>query len=337
MDLRGLPFITDWWRPAEDSWDRLQALHAAKLNGSSSTASPHRSTTNLGCDRFTNDHLVDATDPVELTAKNYPSGTTVEDVMMDIMEQWEGLGHHHPPRPGRLPPCILVQDYDDLTKFTSALRISDDPADWAPDHGSAPTKEPHWRRADGKQLENSHVISGLLSKYSGTQDNPHHVTVSTGEAPEDWEIWWDVYEDDLADGEVEAERRANNILNDRKRPYTTNMPSILLNPNQVKLITAGQAIEVKSVVMNQGALKHEWVWRRIAQIDWEPSVTGAGGRTSSWTGRAVHGRGWAAASRAAPAPRRRPSRCPTPATRSKRRTTATPASRAATPSTGPGC
>ena len=42
----------------------------------------------------------------------------------------------------------------------------------------------------------------------------------------------------------------------------------------MKLITAGQAIEVKSVVMNQGALKHDWVWRRIAQIDWEPSVDG---------------------------------------------------------------
>ena len=177
-------------------------------------------------------------------------------------------------------------------------------------------------------LENSHVISGLISIYGGTEDDPRHLYVETGEAPEDWEIWIDVYNDDLAEVEAQAERRANNILNDRKRPYTTNLPSILLNPDQVTLITAGQAIEVKSVVMNQGALQ-----ARVGVAPHRPDQLGAIGRRAlvgaprarpaAWLTR----RGWAAASRAAPAPTRRPSRCRTPATASRSTTAATIAGR----------
>lgn len=274
-DFRGLPFATEWVRPAEDSWDRLQALHAAKLNGSSSTSTLHRDTTDIGLDRFTNGHLVDATDPVDLDAKTYPVGTFVEEVMMDVMEEWGkgwGITIHHGPSDSHR--CILVQDYDDLAKFTSALKISDQHDDWNPTHATAPVLEPIWRTGAGKRLDNTDVISGLISIYGGTTDDPRHLYVETGEDPDDYEVWIDVYNDDLAENATQAERRANHVLLDRKRPYVSNSCSILLEPTQVKLITAGQAIEVKSVVINQGASKHDYVWRRIVQILWEPSYDG---------------------------------------------------------------
>jgi hypothetical protein len=275
LDLRGLPFATEWVRPAEDSWDRLQALFAAKLAGSSSTSTLHRATTNITCDRFTNGHLVDATSPVELEAKTYPVGSEVEDILRDIMEEWGkgwGVTIHHA---GGSHKCFLVQDYDDLAKFTSALKISDQVADWDPTHASAPVLEPKWARGDGKLIDQSAVISGLISIYGGTVDEPDSIYVETGEAPEDWEVWIGVYEDDLAQGIVPATRRANHILNDRKRPYVTNRPSILLEPTQVALITAGQAIQVKSVVINQNSAgAHDYVWRRIAEIRWEPNYDG---------------------------------------------------------------
>ena len=275
LDLRGLPFATEWVRPAEDSWARLQALVAAKLSGSSSTSPLHRSTTNITCDRFTNGHLVDATSPVDMEAKTYPVGTEVEDIMRDILEEWGkgwGVTIHHT---GGSHKCLLVQDYDDLAKFTSALKISDQVADWDPTHATAPVMEPKWARGDGKLIDQSAVISGLISIYGGLDGEPRSLTVETGEAPEDWETWWGVYNDDLAQTLVPATRRANHILEDRKRPYVTNRPSILMEPTQVHLITAGQAIQVKSVVINQNSAgPHDYVWRRIAEIRWEPNPDG---------------------------------------------------------------
>jgi hypothetical protein len=275
LDLRGIPFLNGWSRPAETSWERLQELQLAKLNGSGSTQTLRRSTTNITVDRFSNGHLVDATSPVDLDAVDYPAGTQVEEVLADILEQWGkgwGVTLHHVA--GVTHRCLLVQDLDDLAKFTSALRISDQADDWDPAHLTAPVLEPIWRQGAGKRVDNTETISGLLSVYGGTTDDPRHTYVETGEAPEDYETWVDVYHDDLAKNETQAIRRANNILNDRKRPYTSNTPSILLLPEQTPLIVAGQAIEVKSVVINQGSDKHNYVWRRIAQVLWEPAIDG---------------------------------------------------------------
>jgi len=276
FDLRGLPFEGGWSRPAETTWERLQALAAAKLAGSSSTAPIHRSTTNITVDRFTNGHLVDATDPVDLEARDYPEGTSVEEILDHIMGEWAkgwGVTLHHVDGVGT-HRCLLIQDMDDLAKFTSDLKISDQLADWDPDHATAPVFEPHWKRGKGTLGDNDAVISGLISVYGGLDENPRTLTVETGEAPEDWEVWWDVYHDDVSHTLAPATRRANNVLNDRKRPYVTNQPSILMAADQVHLITAGQAIQVKSVVVNQDALKHTYTWRRIAAINWEPNPDG---------------------------------------------------------------
>ena len=49
-DLRGLPFATELGAAGRGPWDRLQALHAAKLDGCSSSTRPcTAATTNIGC------------------------------------------------------------------------------------------------------------------------------------------------------------------------------------------------------------------------------------------------------------------------------------------------
>lgn len=277
IDLRGLPFRTAWERPAETTWQRLQALELRSLNGSSSTGQTRRATTDITINNFTGgNHLVDASDPVDMEAHTYPVGTTPLDVMEDIFSQWEGkrwgVTIHHTDSGSH--KCLLVLDPDDNETFQSALKISDHLEDWNPDDPDEPVLAPEWRRGAGKISDNSDVISGLISIYGGNVDNPRHVYVETADSEDEWETWVDVYNDDIAKNETQAERRANKILADRKRPYVTPQPSIRLNPDQVTLITAGQSIEVKSVVINQGADRANYQWWRIAEIRWEPLPDG---------------------------------------------------------------
>ena len=277
IDLRGLPFRTAWERPAETSWQRLQALELRSLNGSSSTGHVRRATTDITINNFVGgNHLVDASDPVDMDAKTYPIGTTPLDVMEDIFSQWEGkrwgVTLHH--TDSGTHKCLLVLEPGDHDTFQSALKISDVLADWSPDDPDAPVLVPEWRRGAGKVSDNSEVISGLISIWQGTKDNPRSVYVETADSEDDWETWVDVFNDDVAANETQATRRANAILNDRKRPYVTPQPSITLNPDQVTLITAGQSIEVKSVVINQGPDRHDYQWWTIAEIRWEPLPDG---------------------------------------------------------------
>lgn len=277
IDLRGLPFRQDWERPAETTWQRLQALELRSLNGSSSTGDMHRATTDITINNFVGgNHLVDASDPVDMEAHTYPVGSTPLDVMEDIFTQWEGkrwgVTIHH--QSGASHKCLLVLDPDDNTTFASALKISDQIADWDPDDPTAPVCEPIWRRGAGKVSDNTDVISGLISIWGGLDDDPRHVYVETGDPEDEAETWVDVYHDDVSENETQATRRASAILNDRRRPYITPQPTILLNPEQVTLITAGQSIEVKSVVINQGPDKHDYVAWRIAEIRWEPRIDG---------------------------------------------------------------
>ena len=277
MDLRGLPFRTVWSRPAETSWQRLEALQARSLNGGSSTGGVKRTTTVITVDRFTAGHLVHATDTVDMDANDYPVGTTPAEVMEDIFSQWEGkrwgVTLHHEEGVGT-HKCLLVLNPEDHETFSSALRISDHLEDFDPDSETAPTLAPEWRRGAGKTSDNSDVISGLISIYGGTTDNPRHLYVSTADPEDEYETWVDVYHDDVARNATQAERRANKILQDRKRPYNTPQPSIRLHPSQVTLITAGISIEVKSVVLNQGADRNDFVWWHIAEIRWEPLPDG---------------------------------------------------------------
>lgn len=275
LDVRGIPFAPGWVRPAETDWDRLEALQLAKLNGSSSTSPLFRETTDITVDRVSNGHLVKADPETDLEAKKYPKGTDVAEIIEDIAEQsgklWGIVLHHDG---GSTHKCLLYIDQDDLETWTTGVRISDDPADWDPDDPATPTFEPHWLQGSGKEADYSSVISGLISIYDGPDDNRQVVTVETGEAPSDWETFWAVYNDGESANDTQAERRANWILQDRKRPYISHRVSVLVTAAQAHLATAGQAIEVKSVVLNSGADKNNFVWRRIAESKLEPAADG---------------------------------------------------------------
>lgn len=272
LDLRGIPFRSAWVRPAETDFERMQALEAAKLNGSSSTLDPHRASTDITVETFANGHLFER-DPVDLEAWTYPIGTEVSEVVAHIAEQagktWGVVLHHDG---GATHKCLLYIDQGDVDRFQSAVRISDDLADWDPDDLTAPTFEPHWMQGAGKEADYSQVIQGLISIWGGTDDEPRSVYVDGENLDE--EIWVDVFHDDLAKNETQATRNANWQLIDRSNPWISYRPSILVKPEQLHLVTAGQAIEVKSIVMASGNNKGDFYWRRVVECKVEPAANG---------------------------------------------------------------
>lgn len=275
LDVRGIPFRNGWDRPAETAFARLQALQLAKLNGAASTRALHRITTTITVDRVSNGHLVKATPDTDLDAKKYPKGTHVSEVIDDIAGQagksWGVVLHH---TGGSTHKCLLYLEPTDLTTYTSGVRISDDSADWNPDHATTPTWEPHWMQGRGKESDESFVVSGLVSVYGGQDDDRHTIYVETGEAPDDWETWVEVYNDGESGSLTPATRRIENMLAVHKRPLISNRVSVLASASQAHLVEAGQAIEVKSVVVNSGPDKESFVWRRVAEKKIEPAADG---------------------------------------------------------------
>jgi hypothetical protein len=275
LDLRGIPYQQTWERPAETDQQRLGALKTDKLDGASSTAGLFRVTTDITVGTVAGGHLCDFSSPTDLAANDYPAGTEPIDIISDVAEQsgkMFGVVLHH--TGGSTHKCLLYIDQDDFTTWTTGVRISDDVADWDPSDPTTPTFEPHWMMGNGRESNSEDTISGLVSIYGGTNDEPRTVYVETGEDDDDWETWIGVYNDDKADNETQATRRANWQLNDRKRPFTSHRVSILVGADQAHLVEAGMAIETKSVVMNSGPDKENWVWRRVAEKAIEPVADG---------------------------------------------------------------
>ena len=275
LDLRGLPFQSGWHRDAENEGERLNALEAVKLNGASSTGDIHRVTTDITIASIADGHLCDMSDSFDLDTVNYPAGTEPTEIIADIAEQSGktfGVVLHH--TGGTTHKCLLYVDQDDLTTYTTDVRISDQLADFDPDDDTAPTFEPHWLMGAGREQNMEGVISGLVSIYGGIDGEERTVFVETGDDDDEWETWVGVFNDDQADTLTVAERHANWQLTDRKRPYQTHKVSILVRADQAHLVEAGMAIETKSVVMEPGPNKHAWIWRRVAEKTIEPAPDG---------------------------------------------------------------
>ncbi len=276
LDLRGIPWRDGWERPAETDWDRLDALEAAKLNGSASTAPIHRNSTDITIARTINGHLVNVEGgETDLDANDYPAGTEQFEIISDVATQSGkifGVVLHHD---GGTHKCLLYIDQDDLTTYTTGVRISDDPADWDPSDPTTPTFEPHWRMGAAREQNMEDVASGIISIYAGLDNDPRTVFVQTGDPDDEWETWIAVYHDDLANQHLaQATRRANWILADRRLPYQTHQVSILVSAEQAHLVEAGMAIETKSVAMEPGPNRHAWIWRRVAEKAIEPEADG---------------------------------------------------------------
>ncbi len=274
MDLRGLPFQSGWHRDAENEGERLNALEAVKLNGASSTGDIYRVTTDITVAAIADGHLADMGDGFDLPVTNYPAGTEPAEVIEDVAGQagkiWGVVLHH---TGGSTHKCLLYVDQDDLTTYTTDVRISDQLADHDPE-GDPPTFAPHWLMGAGREQNMEGVVSGLVSIYGGIDGNERTVFVETGDDDDDWETWVGVYNDDQSNVLAAATRRANTILADRRLPYQTHKVSILVNADQAHLVEAGMAIETKSVVMEPGPNKHAWIWRRVAEKTIEPVADG---------------------------------------------------------------
>jgi hypothetical protein len=276
VDLRGIPFRTAWERPAETDIERLEALFARKLSGSASTApNLFRETTDITLDSFANGHLTEQNTPVDMEAWTYPEGTEVSEVIAHIADeagkQWGVVLHD---TGGSTHKCLLYVDNEDLNRWQSTVRISDDLADWDPDDPTAPTFEPHWKQGAGREADFTDTYSGVINIYGGTNDDPRTVYVETGEAPEDQETWVAVRNDDETRTEGGATRHATTYLNKHKNPHQTNKVSILVKDAQAHLVRAGMALQIKSVVTNTGVDKETYKWRRVAECIVEPAADG---------------------------------------------------------------
>jgi hypothetical protein len=273
IDLTGNPFPTGWSRPAETDIERLIALQAFCLNGTSSTMGLKRSTTTITVDTDGNGHLLNDTTTRNLKAHIYPAGTFARDVIADIAERTGklyGVVIHDTGGASHL--CLLYIGVLDNATYTSPVKISQDLADWDPDDPSAPVIEPIWDRGKGTLTENSEVIDYLVGLWGGTDADPQ-VVISQQDDEEPYERWGDTHYDADSEDEDEAQNRNDNLLTARRAPgHRTHQLSIKLHADQIHLVRNGMSIQIKSAVVTPAPIAY--VWRRITEVKVEPSPDG---------------------------------------------------------------
>ncbi len=273
IDLTGntAPFRNGWVRPAETDIERLVALQAFVLNGSSSTGSHARKSTEI---TVSTSHLVNDDQVYNLPAHTYAAGTVARDVIADIAERagkFYGIVIHHT---GGSHLCLeYVQELDHAT-YLSPIKISQHMSDWNPDDPDTPVFEPKWDRGKGTNTDNNDVISGLVSIYGGTDTDPNVVFVDyDGDDETPHELWDDIFYDDKSENVTEATNRAQAILDSRRAPgHRTHQLSIKMHAEQCHLLTAGMSLDIKSAVVTPAPLSY--VKRRITELKWEPAPDG---------------------------------------------------------------
>lgn len=274
-DLRGLAFTEDWLRPVESGHQRLEALVAYTLNGTSSTRPDfdgkitYRPSTVIVLDGNAPD-----TNGVILPAKTYSAGTQPEEVVNDCANTegkvWGIVPHHVA---GVTHMCLEYIKESDHSTYASAAKISTELSDWDPDDPTAPVWEPWWDQGKGQRVDGTQNISGLVSRY-GTDDK---VIVSVDETLGDAnEYWVDVYHDGDSVDPLQAANVASSIIAYRSPFSESDFCSIEILPEQHHLITAGMSIQVKAPPVNAGTYSTvgTYVDRRIVSLQWEPRANG---------------------------------------------------------------
>jgi hypothetical protein len=273
IDLTGNPFPTGWSRPAETDIERLIALQAFCLNGTSSTMALKRSTTTITVDTDGNGHLLNDTTTRNLKAHIYPAGTFARDVIADIAERsgkTYGVTYHDVGGESHL--CLLYIGVLDNATYTSPVKISQVIADHDPDDPSAPVVEPKWDRGKGTLTENSEVSDYLVSLWGGTDANPQ-VVIGQQDDETDYERWGDTIFDPDSEDEDEAQNRVDQLLTARRAPgHRTHQLSIKLHADQIHLVRNGMSIQIKSAVVTPAPIAY--VWRRITEVKVEPVPDG---------------------------------------------------------------
>jgi hypothetical protein len=272
IDLRGQAFTEVWERPEETDIDRILALNAYCLDAENSTAPHFRYSCKIRIDRT---HLLNDDVEYSMPAKVYPPGTQPQEVLQDCADsagKLYGVVIHHTDSSSH--DCLLYVNELDNSTFRCEAKISDHLANWDPDDPTEPVFEPIWDMGKATITDSDGVISGLVSIWGSDPEDPDIVIVHNDADETPYEYWWDSYFDSDSKTEDQARDRANAILEFRRPQRKTHRVSVQVHASQIELLCAGMMIQIKSTAAIGGPDKDTYVWRRIAELIWEPMPNG---------------------------------------------------------------
>lgn len=261
VDLRGLAFTEDWVRSSETDTDRLYALQAYILDGSSSTSPTFRPSTQITID---DTHLAPDSNTVTLPARTYKAGTQPNEVVDDCSVnagKVYGVVIHHA---GGSHLCLLYILETDHSTYLSNFVIRDDES--LVDHANE-IYEPIWDQGKGLVSMGQTSISGLVSHYN-TDD---FVYVNNPTQEDDYEVWIDGFSDPDSLDVTQATARATAIRTYRASGDFTYRFSLLVAADQTHKIAAGMSLNVDTAVVIGGPLRGVENMLRIAVLTWQPA------------------------------------------------------------------
>lgn len=248
VDLRGIVLQADWVRSTETGAARAQALIEEFCQ------SDPRLTTDIDT------HLIDAPSSNSLDDHTYPAGTTVTEVMDDIVQQdgkMYGVVIHHD---GGSHLCLLYTGETNHSTYVCTLEITDD------NPNLTTSFPPIWDQGAAVHRDGQGVISGVYSKY-GMESA---VTASDASLVDTFDYWWITHNDGTAQTQARAQLRANNLLTYRGQEHITHQVTIKLPADMVDLVCAGMSIDLTSAASAGGENLGTTITRRITQLKWEP-------------------------------------------------------------------
>lgn len=266
-EVAGLVVTEDWARDAETDYERLVALQAYILNGSSSTASVGaRLTTTITVD---DTHLAPNTNTVSMPAKTYPAGTTVTEIIQDCADTAGKIWFPVIDHTGGSHVCLLYILENDHTTYACTASISDVRAEIAPD-ASPPVYPPSWDQGAASLEDGAELPTGLVLRYgSGDSFVVKEVTAANGKNI--YDVWFDTYYDDVSVTAAQATAKAQAILDYRRLEHVTHQVTLYnVKASDLHLIEAGMSIDIKSAAAMGGQYLGTTQTRRISECSKEP-------------------------------------------------------------------
>ncbi|HET7666926.1 MAG TPA: hypothetical protein VFK56_12830, partial [Mycobacterium sp.] len=272
-DLALMKLTENWERSAESDHDRLVALQAYILNGSSSTVTRPWNTVTVTVDA---DHLAPNTNNVAMPAKTYSAGTSIDEIIIDCAttagKVW-GIVPHHEDGTGT-HKCLLYITEDDNTTYASTVSISDDPAEIDP-VADPPIIAPQWGAPRHEAGQDQ--IFGLVVKYGTGDDQFVYVEdpdIATNIESYDHAV--DVFYDSESATAAQAEARGLAMIDYRRQEHVTHTVILKVRADHAHLIGPGMSIDIKSAAAMSGQYLGTTQTRRIASVQYEPCAPEVG-------------------------------------------------------------
>lgn len=165
--------------------------------------------------------------------------------------------------------CLQYIVPTDLTTNPCTLKISDQLSDYDP-LGSPPVTAPIPDQGKYTTGDAGDLLSALLYTYQ-TASGSGAIFTEDATTTNTYDYWGDSFSDSQVQTPAQAAVRAPAVLATKLLTHVTVALSILVNPDQVHLVRAGMAIQVKMVGEDYGGL---WQTRRIADLICQPEIDG---------------------------------------------------------------